>query len=297
MTEMKTPQLLPSFFIVGAPKAGTTALYDYLAGHPEVCMSSDKEPNYFSHREINTQGLYYQKRNPQTKEEYLALFRTQPGHLIAGEGSVSYLFYPEVAARIHAFNPTAKIIISLRDPVQRAFSHYQMDYSLGLVKATFDEIVEQGATHPSLRLHYQQYIALGMYYQQVKRYLDLFPANQVLLLLHEDLLRHPDKQLRLLSSFLGIRYDESVAAFRQINVSGAPRSGLIKKLYQNESVRKFIAGMVNEEVRLKIKSTLFSKKNLPQLSTRTAQALQQQYAADLQQLSLLINKPLHHWAH
>lgn len=293
---MNTPKLFPSFFIVGAPKAGTTALYDYLSGHPEVCMSSDKEPNYFSHHEISAQGLYYQKKNPQTQEAYLALFQPGPGQLIAGEGSVSYLFYPEVATRIHAFNPDAKIIISLRDPVQRAFSHYQMDYSLGLVKASFDEIVEQGATHPSLRLHYQQYIELGMYYHQVKRYLDLFPANQVLLLLHEDLLRHPVKQLSLLSSFLGIRYDESVAAFRQINVSGAPRSGLIKKLYQNESVRKFIAGVVNEEVRLKIKSTLFSKKNLPQLSTRARQALNKQYAVDLEQLAGLINKPLHHWA-
>jgi hypothetical protein len=292
-TEMQ--QLRPSFFIVGAPKAGTTALYDYLVNHPQVCMSTDKEPNYFSEKEIREQGLYYRKANPQTEEEYLSLFKADKQHLIAGEGSVSYLFYPEVAQRIYNFNPNARIIISLRDPVQRAFSHYQMDYSLGLVTTSFDQIAGEGKDSESLKLFYQQYIELGFYYQQVKRYLDVFPSGQVLVLLHEDLIHHPAETLKKLSGFLGISYTDEQTGLREVNVSGAPRSGLVKRIYQNETARKFLASIINEDIRLKIKSRLFSKKNLPVLSAKTRLQLISLYRKDIQQVSTLIKRNLEHW--
>ncbi|MBK9318289.1 MAG: sulfotransferase [Bacteroidetes bacterium] len=70
-------RMKPDFFIIGSPKAGTTALYAYLAAHPQVCMSTDKEPNYFSGDQIAAQGLYYKKKNPKTLEEYLQLFNPQ----------------------------------------------------------------------------------------------------------------------------------------------------------------------------------------------------------------------------
>lgn len=291
---MKTLQ--PSFFIVGAPKAGTTALYDYLSGHPEVCMSTDKEPNYFSADEIRNQALYYKKKNPQSLEEYLSLFKAEEHHKIAGEGSVSYLFYPKVAERIHSFNPDARIIISLRDPVQRAFSHYQMDYSLGLVSAGFDEIVRDGTTNPALRLFYQQYIELGFYAGQIKRYMDVFPAGQLLILLHEHLIHHPEATLKTLSEFLNISFDQHQGELRQVNVSGAPGSGFIRRIYQNETARKFLSSVMNENIRLKIKSKLFSKKNLPVLSEKTQQRLQQLYHLDIRQVEKLIHQNLDHWA-
>lgn len=291
---MKT--LHPSFFIVGAPKAGTTALYDYLSVHPEVCMSTDKEPNFFSADEIRQQALYYNKSNPQTTEEYHSLFKAAEQHKIAGEGSVSYLFYPKVAERIYSYNPGARIIISLRDPVHRAFSHYQMDYSLGLVKNSFDEILHDGKTKPSLRLFYQQYIELGFYAGQIKRYMDTFPSGQILILLHEDLIHQPEPSLKKLSEFLSISFNQQQGELRQVNVSGAPGSGIIRRIYQNETARKFLASVMNEEIRLKIKSKLFSKKNLPVLSEKTQQLLQQLYKDDIRQTANLIHQNLDHWA-
>lgn len=287
--------LKPSFFIVGAPKSGTTALYDYLALHPEVCMSSEKEPNFFSDPEIRAQGLYYRKKNPDTTEAYLALFVASEAHKIAGECSVSYLFYPQVPPRIRDFNPQAKIIISLRQPASRAFSHYLMDYSLGLVKAPFDRILYEGKDNPSLRLYYQQYIELGFYYAQVKRYIDTFPANQILIFLHEELVREPANTLSMLSDFLGIRNARPEDGLKQSNVSGAPESSVIRVLYQNKIIRKTLSGIFSPELKIKIKSTLFSKRNLPVLSESSARHLNSLYSGDIALLEGLIGKNLQHW--
>src|SRR5882672_9220913 len=115
---------LPNFFIVGAPKAGTTSLYYYLSHHPEVFMSPVKEPNFFSYDETVKQNLYHKEKGVGKFEEYRQLFASSNGHHKAiGEASVSYLFYPSVPQRIHELVPKAKIIISLRNPVERAYSH------------------------------------------------------------------------------------------------------------------------------------------------------------------------------
>jgi len=80
------------FFIVGAPKAGTTSLYYYLNEHPEIEMSSQKESDYFSDAAIQEQGMYYGKNRIDTEEKYKGLFNTKKKDVIFGEGSVSYLF-------------------------------------------------------------------------------------------------------------------------------------------------------------------------------------------------------------
>ena len=83
------------FFIVGAPKAGTTALHAHLAKHPQVCMSSDKEPNYFSFEEIEEQQLYYHKENVKSESDYNSLFECEESAKLRGEASVSYLYHKE----------------------------------------------------------------------------------------------------------------------------------------------------------------------------------------------------------
>src|SRR6185436_11499315 len=102
-------QKLPNFFIVGAPKAGTTSLYYYLKRHPEVFMSHIKEPNYFAYDETVKQHLYHKEKGVGTFEEYKKLFATANGQYKAiGEASVSYLFYPSVAERIKKMVPQAR---------------------------------------------------------------------------------------------------------------------------------------------------------------------------------------------
>src|SRR5882672_7527464 len=99
---------LPNFFIVGAPKAGTTSLYFYLQRHPEVFMSPVKEPNFFSYDETIKQNLYHKEKGVGKLEDYRKLFSSANGHHKAiGEASVSYLFYPSVAEKIKKFSPDA----------------------------------------------------------------------------------------------------------------------------------------------------------------------------------------------
>ncbi len=292
---MTTEKGRPDFFIVGSPKAGTTALYAYLANHPQVCMSTDKEPNYFSNEQIKAQGLYYKKKNPETEAEYLRLFQPEAGNLICGEASVSYLYYPGVAEKIRQFNPKAKIIISLRDPVKRAFSHYLMDYSLGLVKESFDKIVFEGAAHEKLKLYYQQYVLLSQYAAQVARYLQVFPKEQVLFFIHDDLVSRPEQEMERLSGFLGIDYRHATGSLEQKNVTIAAKSPLLRWLYQNDLFRKFLALLLNENTRGRIKSKLFSKNNLPELSPGAREFLSALYSPEIPQLEQITGKSLRHW--
>jgi len=114
----------PNFFIVGTAKAGTTSLYEYFKDIPGIYMSPVKEPSYFSHALIPP-GAPKRKRI-QNKNEYLKLFEDVKNEKVIGEASPGYLVYPEVAKWIHEIAPTAKILISLRDPVERLFSSYLM---------------------------------------------------------------------------------------------------------------------------------------------------------------------------
>ena len=148
--------MLPNFIIVGAPKAGTTSLYHYLSEHPQVFMSDPKEVNFFSKEEIEAQGLYYQDFKAKDLNSYEKLFNEGIGKKAVGEGSVSYLFYPDTPAKIKASIPEVKIIILLRNPVERGYSHYLMDYRMGLTDLSYEEIVYKTSSHKNLNLYYQQ---------------------------------------------------------------------------------------------------------------------------------------------
>ncbi|MBK9639488.1 MAG: sulfotransferase domain-containing protein [Bacteroidetes bacterium] len=287
----------PPFFIVGAPKAGTTALHLFLDKHPEVCMSTDKEPNYFSHKEIKEQLLYYKKTNSTTESEYLSLFHPTPKTKIAGEGSVSYLFYPMVPERIKNFSPDAKIIISLRNPVQRAFSHYQMDYSLGYVNETFEQIFRNGQSHPKTGNHFQQYFLLGNYGTQVERYLKTFGDTNVLIILHQDIIQSPKQVIQKLCHFLGIDDSLLPAEIEQHNVTMAGKNKIIQWLYKQKLFRKTIGVLVSEQSKAKVKSLLFSKQDLPQLDQKLAVELQQYYRDEMLLLQRISTLDIKNWIH
>ncbi len=283
------------FFIVGAPKAGTTALHAHLAKHPQVCMSSDKEPNYFSFEEIEEQQLYYHKENVKSESDYNSLFECEESAKLRGEASVSYLFYKEVPQRIKSYNPDAKIIISLRQPVQRAYSHFQMDYSLGLVNVSFEEIYRNGPNHPATGNYFQQYFLLSDYADQVERYQRQFPHQQICILLHEDLIRDPDKTMKKVFHFLGIEKEIGPIELETQNVSGAGKNVLIRILYQNKYFRKVSSYLFSENIRNKIKSKLFSKENIPSLKDHLAVELQHYYHAGLVKLKEQTGLSIDHW--
>ena len=124
----------PNFFIVGAPRSGTTSLYEYLKEVPEVFMSPVKEPNFFN---LSVENDLFLSKPIREKKKYLDLFKNVKDEKAIGEASPTYLWDPKTPKLIHEIIPDAKIIISLRDPVERTFSHYLMYFRNGIMKDSF----------------------------------------------------------------------------------------------------------------------------------------------------------------
>jgi hypothetical protein len=177
----------PNFFIVGAANSGTTSLYTWLKQHPEVFLPALKEPHYFAQVRPSFEQRYL--RTYVTEETaYLKLFRRGAVYRVIGEASPSYLFDAEAPLRIHSVVPQAKIVILLRDPVERAHSHYLMDVREGVQDRDFYQAVEEDWYRSQKgwgRSHL--YVELGLYAKQVDRYLSTFGSQQVLILMFEEM--------------------------------------------------------------------------------------------------------------
>lgn len=197
---------LPTFIVIGAAKAGTTALYWYLAEHPGVFMSPVKETNFFAYNLDAGGRLLYGDpdvhRFPvKTLEEYRALFRETGTVAAVGEASPLYLESPQAAARIRALVPEARIVCSLRQPVDRAYSDYLM--YLRRRGRDFDpdrELTSSAAwAQPDSR-----WMQVSRYHGQLQRYFDAFPRDRIHVLLFDDIRRSATDATQAVYRFLGV---------------------------------------------------------------------------------------------
>jgi hypothetical protein len=224
-------RILPSFLIIGAQRAGTTSLFRYLLHHPDVAGPSGgdsavwwvKETHFFD--EKFSKGVdWYRSFFPlaSTRER----LRKRGHDLLAGEATPYYMFHPAVPARVATTIPEVRLIALLRDPVERAYSHYQMMSRTGREKLTFEEalaaeperlagveealLAEKEVLLPSgSRAHHQHrhraYFARGLYAEQLERWFEHFPRGQLLVLNAEDLLATPAETYAGVLDFLGLR--------------------------------------------------------------------------------------------
>jgi hypothetical protein len=280
------------FFIVGAPKAGTTSLYKYLNQHQDVVMSSVKEPNYFSKEELESQDLYYASKNITDEKDYHSLFQANGEKKKLGEASVSYLFYPKVSKRIFTYNKDAKIIIILRNPVDRAYSHYKMDFRLGFVKRDFEDLVLNNNQEGSL--FYQQYIDLGLYYQQVKSYIDEFGSSNVCVMFYEDLKKDRATFVNNIFSFLNLKSDSNINFNLKYNKSKLPSNNFMRYLYSISLVRKTASFLFNERLINFINKNFFRESN-QEIESKVRHKLNQVFLNDIFMLEKLLNKDLSSW--
>ncbi|RMA93316.1 sulfotransferase family protein [Hydrogenothermus marinus] len=218
---------IPNFFIVGAGKAGTTSLYYYFKQHPDIYMSPIKEPNYFAKdTDINEFIKRHKGVNTFIKDfnEYIQLFKDRKKEKVVGEASVSYLYSKVAAAEIFKYNPNAKILIILRDPIERAFSQYLMNLMIGLTteKNFIKEVVNDYKNSKGILGSAYLYIEFGLYYEQVKRYLDIFPKKNVKILLFEDLKNNLENTLKNIFVFLDVDSNVKIDITPQ-NPSYVPR--------------------------------------------------------------------------
>jgi hypothetical protein len=273
-------------FIVGAPKAGTTSLHFYLNQHPEICMSSVKEPNFFSAKEV--ESLYYHSDIISSTNDYNSLFESD--NKIKGESSVSYLYYQQVARRIYEYNNDAKIIIMLRNPVHRLFSHYLMDKRLGLCSVSLQEIYDNRGLHP---LFFQQFFSLGNYSEQIKRYQDVFDKSQILILLYDDLKSDTESLVHTVFSFLGVKHRK--VDLQMKNQMLVVDNLLLSALYKLRFIRKFLRFLFPSQMVKWIKKTFFNSKNNDTLSPSELEMISNYYEDEISNLELLIKANLSAW--
>ena len=217
---------LPNFLVIGAPKAGTTSLHLHLRAHPQVFMPELKEPRFFGY-EGEGERLKFPIR---TREEYEALFAPVTQETAIGEATPHSLGYPHAARRIHELIPAARLIASLRDPVERSYSVYQMNLrNKGVNEGVpFAEAIRKD---DNLRETYGDMLA---------RYFALFPREQIKVILLEDLEKAPQATIRDLYGFLGVDPDFVPADLLKVaNPGGEPRSKLLHGLLSDPRLRQF----------------------------------------------------------
>ncbi|MBT5353961.1 MAG: sulfotransferase [Flavobacteriales bacterium] len=277
-------------FIVGAPKAGTTSLHYYLNEHPEILMSSVKEPDFFLEKEIDDIGLYYGTTRIETSDKYHNLFSDKKDEEIFGESSVSYLYYPEVPKRIKEYNTEAKIIIMLRNPVDRAFSHYLMDFKLGLLSDKFEDVFNKKEG-----LKFQQYFLLGNYYEQVKRYLDEFTKENVHIIWYSDFKKDAEQEVKKAFEFIDVDSAYKVNFKTVHNSFFMPKGKIIRKIYSIVWLRKLLLFLFPFTLITFIKSTLFTKGKKPKITNESRKIFTEYYLNDICKLEELLSINLSEW--
>lgn len=290
---------LPDFLIVGAAKSGTTSLYYYLKQHPQIFMPINKEPWFFTFAGVNNidATVSSSKKNIVTDfNKYLNLFKDATDSQVLGEASTVYLYlYTETIKNIKKYHPNwkeLKIIIIIRNPVERVFSHYLNDISTGLLNLSFEELIEKWKLKQLSNFH--NYIDYGFYYNQIKYYKDNF--DQVKIYLFEDLISSPALLVQSLFGFVGVDtsfipsteviYNTSVVFTNKFLVN-LTRKSLFKVI-----ARVFVPKNIREKIKNKI-SKNFTKR--PQLKSFTRSILKEIYEEDVLKLQDLINRDLMHW--
>jgi len=237
-------RILPNFIIIGAPKCGTTSLYNYIVKHPGVFPALWKEiyffDRYFS-REINWyKGNFHLKSY---KFFYNSICRKQ---FVTGESTPTYFHHPLAPKRISKFLPHMKLIVLLRNPVDRAYSHYQMEKSLGYEELTFEEAISaendrlhlesekmiEDINYYSYKRQIFSYLTSGIYVKHLELWMKYFPKNQILILNTEDFERDPNDTYQTVLNFLDLSPFKS--KFKKLNVGKYPKMNeeTKKKLYE-----------------------------------------------------------------
>ena len=189
-----------SFLICGAQKAGTTALAEYLRGHPELYLPERKELHFFDDENRNWKKPRY--------EDYHACFRDKSTKRLCGEATPIYMYWDAAPERIWRYNPEMQIILILRNPIERAYSHWAMESHRGADRLSFEEAIDQESIRCRIELPLQHrvysYQDRGFYSAQIRRLWRFFGEESVLVMRQEDLRRKPKCCLDFVCQHLGV---------------------------------------------------------------------------------------------
>lgn len=306
--------LLPNFLIIGAQKSGTTSLWYYLKQHPEIYLTPCKEPHFFAFegkdkdyfRKFSVTKSFLHKA-VFTYEGYLKLFNNVKDEKAVGECSATYFASTEAPLRIKKYIPNVKIIAILRNPVDRAYSHFLMRLRNGTETLSNFELALKEADKEDINSDYNfalcgrsSYKQVGLYFKYIKRYFEVFDKGKIRIYFYEDLCNKPLALLKDIFTFLEVDYNFIPDVSFKANPTWMPKNEFIRKIFFRYNIfrevrSKFLPFIYPKHlgVYFNIKESLFEPPPLLPFGLR--RQLVDYYRDDILKLQDLIKKDLTEW--
>jgi hypothetical protein len=294
--------IFPNLFIVGAAKSGTTSLHNYLNQHPDVFMCTPKEPHFLINNEIGKDRISI---GISDKNKYLNLFLKGKNKQYRGESSVMYLMYPDIVIpKINMqFGEDCKIIIMLRNPIERAYSgfqhvkRYNANEECKEFKSAWDISEERYFSNKEMTPA-SRYKELGLYYNQVKSYLD--SMSNIHIVFYDDYKNDFQSEMNKIFNFLKIKNIEIDLTHKFMLGGWKWENEMVRNLMiKKNRIKSFLKFLIPFKVfRKKIRVIIMSlnTSKVSEISKEDKEMLQAFYKEDIKQLSVLLDRDLNYWA-
>ena len=292
---------LPNFVVIGAAKSGTTTLYHALAQHPQVFMCPVKEPRFFEFDGLRPEQAgpyddYLLETSVFDLDAYRQLFAGVTAEIAVGEVSPGYLASETAAESIQKYVPHARLIAILRNPADRAYSHYMMKVRDGVENVSFEEALRREPERIRNGWRVGRYVERGFYYQQLKRYYARFRREQIHVFLFEEFQANPAGTMQSLFEFLGVDPGVTVDLATRYNASGMVRNPLLHFLWvRSRWLRRRLRPALPAAFRRAAYQRVTRNLVTTPLAPDVREALLEQYRPDIELLQELLERDLSVW--
>lgn len=292
----------PNFFIIGAQRAGSTTIHNALKAHPEIFMSEIKEPQYFVAQmllekvQFNPEKqadyeLYLSKGKYRTPEAYFSLFKKAEGFKIIGESS-HYIYRPETASIICKECPNSKILVSVRNPIDRFFSEYQLAKRTGNYSSSFEDYyIENKENIPN-----KSKLSKGFYADKINHFKSIFGAENVKVIQFDDFKNNPSAALKEILIWLNVAPDISLPIIN-VQQGGTIRNPFLAFFIKNNGINKILKKLIsNTVIRQKMRKTVYENAvKSEKMGYDIWLDLKEYYENEIVSLEGLLNKSLNSW--
>lgn len=283
----------PDFLIIGAPKCGTTSLFQYLGQHPKIYTPPEKEPHFYSYA-----GEGRPHWGTESVEEYTALFEEAGPAQFCFEASTWYLYSHTAAEKIQEYAPDTKCIVLLRQPVDRAYSAWSFRVQQGWETLGFSEAIEHEEERITDGAWWgTHYLNTGRYYKQLLRFHEQLGPDQVRVFWFGDLRRNSEAVVKDAWSFLGLDPSVALDLGTVHNSTSLPRSRTFNRIATAESVRQVARFLIPKTLRSSVRETLqtFNARKRPSLDSDYRAQLTERVRPNIKHLESLLKVDLSHW--
>jgi len=287
--------MLPNFICPGAQKSATTTLHDILIQHPDIYLPQNKETHFFDKDKEYIKGVNFYKN------EYYSTVKEEK---IIGDITPGYMFFEDSVKRIYnTLGDNIKIIFMLRNPIERAYSHYWMSYRRTYENQTFERAVELESDRLNknyFNKNHFSYIERGYYARQIKRFLEFFPKENMKFIIFNEFINNKNDSVKGILNFLNLNSEVHLSLDKKSNSAFLPRFRIITKILKSSpKIIKKTGKLLPDDIRKKIVNLIEisnkQKFQKPKIKYETRNKLINIYYEDIIELESIINKDLSFW--